>query len=181
MADHSTARRLALAYVLLIYATSGWMRDLSTLARQIAGDRLGPAMTAALVLILAAVLISLRRCYTRPGAILALLPVLGGYGLALAWLTIPEERFHLLQYGVLSLLCTRALPPALRGPRRHLAALLLVCLAGAGDELIQWLRPNRVGDLRDIATNGLAALLAQALIASAATPRTTGRPTVSGR
>jgi len=159
-----TARYLALAYVLLIYATSGWMRNLSTLARRIAGDHLGPGMTAGLVLILAIILFFIHRRH-RPRAILPYIPVVGGYGLALLWLEIPEERFHLLQYGVLSLLCSRALPNSLYGVRRHLLAFILVCLAGTGDELIQWFRPNRVGDLRDVAINVIAALLAQSLIA----------------
>lgn len=179
MSGNKTAQYLAIAYVLLIYATSGWMRNLSILARQIFGDGLGLGMTAGLVLILAVILFSIHR-YHRPRAILPLIPVLLGYGLALWWLEIPEERFHLLQYGILSLLCSRALPNSLHGIRRHLLAFMLVCLAGAGDELIQWLRPNRVGDLRDIAINAIAALLAQSLIAITASSATTVKPAVTG-
>jgi len=176
VSGNRTATYLALAYVLLIYATSGWMRDLSTLARQIVGDRLGLGMTAGLVLILAVILFYIHR-YHRPRAIVPFIPILVGYGFALWWLKIPEERFHLLQYGVLSLLCSRALPDSLPGVRRHLLAFILVCLAGTGDELVQWLRPNRVGDLRDIAINAIAALLAQFLIAITAN---SGRPAVTG-
>ncbi|MBB5347439.1 VanZ family protein [Desulfoprunum benzoelyticum] len=174
MSDNRTMRYLAIAYVLLIYATSGWMRDLSTLARQIVGDGLGLGMTTGLVVILGVILFTIHRSH-RPLAVLPYLPVLLGYGLALVWLEIPEERFHLLQYGILSLLCSRALPNSLHGVRRHLLAFMLVCLAGAGDELIQWLRPNRVGDLRDIVINAIAALLAQALIAITASSATAGR------
>jgi VanZ family protein len=42
---------------------------------------------------------------------------------------------------------------------------VLVTLAGIGDELIQWIRPERVGDVRDVLINFVAALLAQFLIA----------------
>lgn len=179
MSGTKTARYLAIAYLLLIYATSGWMRNLSILARQIVGDGLGPGMTAGLVLILAVILFTLHRSH-RPRAILPFIPVLLGYGFTLWWLEIPEERFHLLQYGILSLLCSRALPSSLHGVRRHLLAFMLVCLAGAGDELIQWLRPNRVGDLRDIVINAIAALLAQSLIAITASSETTVKPAVTG-
>ena len=179
MSGNRTAQYLALAYVLLIYGTSGWMRNLSTLARQIAGDHLSLVMTTGLVLILAVILACIYR-YRRPRAILPYIPVLCGYGLALLWLTIPEERFHLLQYGVLSLLCSKALPDSIHGVRRHLLAFILVCLAGTGDELIQWLRPNRIGDLRDIAINAIAALLAQSLIAITARSEATGRPDITG-
>jgi len=154
----------AAAYVLTIYSTSGWMRHLSTLARQIAGERLGVLVTLGLILVLAAVLLIFRHVLRRRH-ILPLLPVLLGYGLVLWWLSIPEERFHLLQYGLLCVLCDKALPDRLQGLPRHGLVILLVTLAGIGDELIQWLRPNRVGDIRDVLTNSIAALLAQALIA----------------
>jgi hypothetical protein len=167
MPGNRTFLLMAIAYVLLIYGTSGWMRSLSTFARQLAGDSLGPLMTAALGLVLAAVLTAIFRI-VRPHRLLPYLPIVLGYGLALFWLAIPEERFHLLQYGILCFLCDRALPASLRGWRRHLLVIALVCLAGIGDELIQWLRPNRVGDLRDVIINTVAAILAQALIATSA-------------
>lgn len=162
MSDNRLFQLLAVAYVLVIYSTSGWMRLVSTFARQLAGDLLGSLMTAGLAMTLAAILAVIRRSRR---SLLPYLPVVIGYCIALAWLTIPEERFHLLQYGLLCFLCDRAMPAAIRGIRRHLLVIVLVCLAGIGDELIQWLRPNRVGDLRDVAINAAAAILAQSLIA----------------
>ena len=164
MPGNRTFSLLAVAYVLAIYASSGWMRSLSAFARRLAGEYLGPLMTVILALILAAVLTAVWRLL-RPRSLLPYLPVVLGYGLALFWLTIPEERFHLLQYGILCFLCDRAVPGRLRVWRRHLVIVALVCLAGIGDELVQWLRPNRVGDLRDVVINGVAAVLAQSLIA----------------
>ena len=164
MSDNRLFQLLAVAYVLVIYSTSGWMRLVSTLARQLAGDRLGSLMTTGLAVTLAAILAAIYRS-RRPPRLLPYVPVVLGYCAALAWLTIPEERFHLLQYGILCLLCDRAMPAAIGGIRRHLLVIALVCLAGIGDEWIQWLRPNRVGDLRDVAINAAAAVLAQSLIA----------------
>jgi hypothetical protein len=164
MSGNNRAALLSIAYVLTIYGTSGQMRALSTLLRQVAGEWLGSLVTIGLVLILSGTLVLCRHALNRR-QILPLLPVLLGYGLALGWLTIPEERFHLLQYGILAVLCSRALPAGVQGISRHLLAVVLVTLAGIGDELIQWIRPERVGDVRDVLINFMAALLAQSLIA----------------
>jgi glycopeptide antibiotics resistance protein len=164
MSGNNRAVLLSLAYVLTIYGTSGQMRALSTLLRQAAGVWLGGLVTVGLVLILGGILFFCRHALNSRRGLL-LLPVLLGYGLALWWLTIPEERFHLLQYGILAVICTQALPAGIQGISRHLLAVVLVTLAGIGDELIQWIRPERVGDVRDVLINFVAALLAQFLIA----------------
>ena len=163
MSGHRRYLLLASAYVLLIYASSGRMRDLSNLARQLLGDSLNLFMTLGLLFVLIGILLAARQLLDRR-RVLPLLPILLAYGIALWWLKIPEERFHLLQYGILCFLCNKALPETIQGYARHLLVLLLVTLAGIGDEIIQWLRPNRVGDVRDVLINFLAALLAQAII-----------------
>lgn len=162
MSNHSRYYILSTAYVLAIYTTSGQMRDLSNLVRQLVGDRLSVLMTVGLILILAGILLVFRHTFNRRH-ILSFLPILLGYGFVLWWLTIPEERFHLLEYGLLCVLCNKALPDRLQGLPRHGLVILLVTMAGIGDELIQGLRPNRVGDVRDVLINFIAALLAQAL------------------
>ncbi len=164
MSGHRNSTLISVAYVLTIYATSGQIRSLSNLFRQIAGDMLGPLVTITLLSILAGVLLIFRHSLNRRH-ILPLLPILLAYGLTLWILKIPEERFHLLQYGLLTALCARALPDQFGGLVRYGLVILLVTMAGIGDELIQWLRPNRVGDVRDVLINSGAALLAQALIA----------------
>ncbi len=164
MSNHRRYIILSTAYVLAIYTTSGQMRDLSSLIRQFVGDALNVLMTVGLTLILAGILLVFRHALSRRH-ILPLLPILLGYGFGLWWLTIPEERFHLLQYGLLCVLCNKTLSDQFQGLPRHGLVILLVTLAGIGDELIQWLRPNRVGDVRDVLINFVAALLAQALIA----------------
>ena len=175
MPDNRRFQLLAVAYVLAIYGTSGWMRQVSTFARELAGDLLGSLTTAGLAMTLAAILAAIRRSRR---SLLPYVPVVLGYCAALAWLTVPEERFHLLQYGILCLLCDRAIPAAVVGIRRHLLVIAMVCLAGVGDELIQWLRPNRVGDLRDVAINAAAAVLGQSLIAI--TAHSGGRRSATG-
>jgi len=164
MSGHRSYTLVAVAYVLTMYTTSGQIRSLSNLFRQVAGDMLGPLVTLTLISILAGVLLCCRHSLKRRH-ILPLLPIVLAYGLALWFLKVPEERFHLLQYGLLTALCAGALPDRFHGPTRHGLVVLLVTLAGIGDELIQWLRPNRVGDVLDVLINSGAAVLAQALIA----------------
>jgi hypothetical protein len=154
---------LSVIFILAIYTGSGAVRELSTAIRQIAGARLDVLVTAGLVVILALLLVYCRsalRIRNLPFLIL----VISGYGLAIWYLRVPEERFHLLQYGLADFFIACALPDKISGLRRHLAAIALASLVGIGDELIQALRPNRVGDLRDVLINGYAAVLAQGLL-----------------
>ncbi len=86
----------------------------------------------------------------------------------LCQLDVVQERFHLLEYGVLALALRRAWSEGLanrwRGPalarRATVAACVSAVAAGWGDELVQALLPNRVYDLRDVGINALAAALA---------------------
>lgn len=72
-------------------------------------------------------------------------------------LSIPEERFHFLEYGLLGIMVLKT--------ARHetlselMVMALFVVLVGIGDELIQWALPNRVGDLRDVGMNTMAGVL----------------------
>lgn len=61
-----------------------------------------------------------------------------------------EERIHFLVFGVYG-----ALSLLLFGPR---AALLMCLLGAAGDEVLQYFLPDRVGDWRDVVMNFVAAL-----------------------
>ncbi|MCI5145782.1 MAG: VanZ family protein, partial [Candidatus Electrothrix sp. AR3] len=81
----------------------------------------------------------------------------------------PEERLHFLTYGLLGWLISWTLEVSQRPFPQAAAWILpsvLVWLAGAGDELIQWWLPMRVFDLRDIAFNGLAGMAGMAIFAT---------------
>lgn len=110
----------------------------------------------------------------RPG--LRELAVLAGFGLLYGWLftllPIPEERFHLLEYGIFAVLLHGALEERrarlgsgrggrLRGLLRSPAVLAVLAtgLCGWIDELIQGLLPNRFQDPRDVVLNLLAGVL----------------------
>ena len=63
-----------------------------------------------------------------------------------------EERLHFLTFGLLGALSVLLFKPRIA---------VVVCLAGsASDELLQHFLPDRVGDLRDVSMNAVAALAA---------------------
>jgi len=93
------------------------------------------------------------------------------YVLVALRMEILQERVHLAEYAAVALcfrgaLAERRSSSSGAARREHppvaaaLGALLLAALAGYLDELIQKLLPNRRYDLRDVATNAIAAALA---------------------
>lgn len=102
----------------------------------------------------------------------------GAYGVAAQALHVVQERIHLLESGALVLLLRAALMERAAadpgfGFRGKVAAscgaFALAFLAGAGDEALQGLLPNRHADLRDLGLNAGAA--AMALLTAGATER----------
>jgi len=77
----------------------------------------------------------------------------------------PEEAFHLVQYGVLSLLLFRALSHRFRDPSIYAIVALIGAALGILDELIQWMVPQRYFDYRDIGINVLGCGLMQLALA----------------
>jgi len=109
----------------------------------------------------------------------------------LAWLTViaaifvyftwklrsnPEEAFHFLEYGALSFLLFRALRHSFPNVLIYPAALLLGCLVGLADEILQWALPDRIWDLRDLGLNVLAVGLVQLGLALSIKPPGVSRP-----
>lgn len=156
-----------IGYVIVIYATSGVMRAVLNGLKAATGTGFELFVIALCMLALGGLLFrfraSLRSLRLVPA--LGVAGVVGAYALVIMMLRIPEEQVHLLQYGLLSWLLTEGVWGRLPPRHAHLVVLCLVIAAGAGDELIQELRANRVGDLRDVGINAVAALLAQVLLA----------------
>jgi hypothetical protein len=110
---------------------------------------------------------------TRPGwAVVGMaLGILGVYVLVLARMGIPEERSHLIEYGIVAILIHEALQERAAGgrhvPKPALLAMGVTAVVGTVDEIIQALLPNRVFDVRDIAFNAAAAAMAVTATAAA--------------
>ena len=102
----------------------------------------------------------------RPGGaeIAVALGVAAAYLLIVVRMSVPTERSHLVEYGVVAVFIHEALTErASRGRRVPVPALLAIVAAsvvGAVDEGIQRLIPSRVFDPVDILFNVLAAAMA---------------------
>jgi len=82
-------------------------------------------------------------------------------------LSVPEERVHFLQYAVMALLARNAVGVGRTGRAGMTQALgwaaLLSSALGVADEVMQGILPSRVFDMRDVAMNVGAVVVALAL------------------
>ena len=172
----TAAAGLLLAIYASLYSVrplAEWLRDRNLLRVAIIG----------LFLVVAAVI--LRWCLARsPGwreiGTLALFATL--YLLALWPVRMPEERFHLLEYGLLAGLIYAALLERRRpgagmrwSVKSAALAVLATAVAGWVDEGIQYLLPNRHYDWLDVGLNLLAGVLAVGALAALAEARRADR------
>ena len=74
------------------------------------------------------------------------------------------ERFHLLLYGILSVIVFWALKLHAKRNRIYLYTIILAFLLGAIDEFIQGILPMRVFDVRDILMNWLSSGMGELFI-----------------
>ena len=92
------------------------------------------------------------------------LGIAAAYLLLFTRLSIPEERTHLIEYGIVGAFIYEALLERSNQGRRVIVpavlAILLASILGTVDEFIQYFLPNRTFDPRDIFFNVLAATMA---------------------
>ena len=86
------------------------------------------------------------------------------YDLILYIVDVPEEQVHFIEYGILSALIYVALSRNIHNISIYFLCAFFVFVFGAGDEVIQWILPNRIFDIRDIVITGIAGILVQLLI-----------------
>ncbi|MEM7158865.1 MAG: VanZ family protein [Myxococcota bacterium] len=158
-ASSTRAWVLWLGYVALVYALLPVSRDvLITLDQhELIGAFITAAYCGAAILVVYHIVFDVRLTDRVAFAAVVVLGLTFG-GLVLG-MSIPEERLHFLQYGLMAILARRALAPRF-GPRRaYVWALVAVGLIGWGDEAIQGFLPDRVYDPIDVGINLLGALL----------------------
>jgi VanZ family protein len=159
----------AAALLVLIYSTLGsarlvvdWLRERNMLR-----------LSVVLVLLIVAVLIARSLLRRQPGrtelAVVAFFLV--AYVVMLVFMGRAEERLHLVQYGLVAAFVYRALLErrehgAGRGPSPVIGAIVLTAAFGWLDEGIQAVLPSRVYDLRDVAFNAVAGVLAVSAMAT---------------
>ena len=160
--------RVALATLLLcIYATLGVVRVLTNALRDAGLLR----VTVGAAFVLAAVgvvgLVLRTPALRRPRTALVLLGAAGAYALVIWPMNSPEEKLHFIEYGTVAVLAWFSMPESVQGLRRFGAAALFTLAAGWLDEGIQALLPSRYYDLRDVAFNATAGVMALTLLAVA--------------
>ena len=86
------------------------------------------------------------------------------YSVTLSYINHPEERIHVIMYGVVALLIYAALlERPMNGRRISTAAIVVIAITtalGSIDEVLQLVLPNRVFDVHDILYNVLASVMA---------------------
>lgn len=92
------------------------------------------------------------------------LGIIAIYILVMVRISLPEERSHLIEYGVVSIFIHRAIQERVKsgGNISHptLVTIFIASIFGIVDEVIQFFIPSRVFDFRDIVFNVLAVLMA---------------------
>ena len=153
-----------LVVVVAIYSTLGLARTVAGILRE--EGLLVAAFASGMVLVGATVLVlGLRR---RPGGteIGIALGIAAAYYMVMLRMALPEERTHLIEYGVVAVFIHEALKERAGGGRRvpvpALIAVVGASVVGVIDECIQAFLPSRVFDPEDILFNVLAALMAVA-------------------
>ena len=136
-------------------------------AQQLSGLGLGVWLfVLCCFLVLATVVSQGLRARPRGLEIAVLLGIAAAYILVFVRMSIPTERSHLIEYGVVAVFIFEALTERARNGRRvpapALLAIVLTSLAGALDETVQLFLPSRVFDWMDILFNSLAAIMAVA-------------------
>ena len=156
------AARIALPiYLGVIYSTLGVIRVVSNALRDAGVLRLTVGITFAVVV--AALLVTLG--LKKPRTWVTLIIAGAVYGAVLWQMDSPEEKIHFIEYGVVAVLAYFAAPERLTGLGRYLAAAVFTLAAGWLDEGIQALLPSRYYDLRDVAFNAAAGVLALCVLA----------------
>jgi hypothetical protein len=153
-----------LAVVVAIYSTLSWAPTLSQFLRD--HGLIDGVFVLGLILIGAAILTQALKVRPHGTEIGVALGIVATYLLVLVRMAIPEERTHLIEYGVVAIFVKEALTERASQGRRvpvpALLAILTTALVGLLDECIQAFLPTRVFDFRDILFNGLAAVMAVA-------------------
>jgi len=137
-------------YIGFMYLTLPWAKDvIRWVNKSRTAEEFGFIVNVILV-VSASVLLGYIGYKNIRRIIYVLVPVIGLLFLAFS-LKRPEERIHFFEYFVLGLI-TRW---AIQSPKRQ---IIFVIAVGVVDEVIQYLLPQRVGDLRDVFFNALGSV-----------------------
>lgn len=151
-----------LAVVVAIYSTLGLAGTLAGALRE-QGLLVG-FFVLGMLLVGATILTQGFRVWPGGVEIAVALGVVAAYLMVFTRMVNPEERSHLIEYGVVGIFIYEALSERARNgapvPVPPLLAVLATAILGLVDECIQVFLPNRVFDPVDILFNAIAGVLA---------------------
>ena len=158
----------AVLVVSVVYLTLGVVRDL---LQPLEASGWGPWLfLSGCLLVLVFVLTQGMTTLPRWSEIVTGMAIAAVYGFILMSIAKPEERMHLIIYGVVALLIYAALLERSASGQKVFAIPVVVVMVttvlGLIDECLQLALPDRVFDVRDILFDALAAALAVAANAS---------------
>lgn len=156
-----TAARIALPlYLGAIYATLGVARVVTEHLRASGYLRLAVAAGFAIAAVTAVWAVVRDPLNRTPKVASALVGAAALYAAVVLPMQSPEEKLHFVQYGLVALLAWAAAPARVTGVLRPVFAALFTLAAGWVDEGIQGILPSRYYDLRDVAFNFAAGVMA---------------------
>jgi VanZ family protein len=159
------ARVMLAGYLICIWATLGVVRTITNFLRDHGLLRVSVVLAFA-VAGMAGLGLILRNARNRSWRmVLALLLVGLAYAVVIYPMKSPEEKIHFIEYGGVAVLAHAGSPRHWGRWRRFIVCALFVASAGWIDEGIQALLPSRVYDLRDVAFNASAGLMALGAVA----------------
>jgi len=161
-------------YTLFIYASLPFARGVQQSLRALFGGQLGLLINFLLLVPLLFLGLRVLRLSPKKRFLFVLLSS-AALGFAMQ-MEIPEERIHLLEYGLLGALLLKAMSLKMVPRLRFGTALVLGTMIGLGDEGIQWLLPDRVFDWWDVAYNVAGLLLGGGLFHIFARPKAPLQP-----
>lgn len=149
--------------IVAIYSTLGIAGTLTAYLR--AQNLLNLSFVLGFVLIMKTIILSGLRKPSGRQEIWIGLGIVAVYGMVMVRVFVtPEERTHLIEYGIVATLIYQAvLERARNGIRVSYPAILTITITavfGFLDEGIQYFLPNRVYDIRDVGFNALAGVMA---------------------
>ena len=150
----------SIAYIITLFLFTTVAREISISLRQ--HNLLGVAIT--LCFISAVILLGYYLIFNVHlsdwVAFLGLSIILIMLGIMVMGLSIPEEKIHFLQFGFLAFLVRKALSFDYPVKVQYAGAVVITAVIGTLDEVLQFFLPTRFFDVKDIALNILAGIIA---------------------
>lgn len=170
---------ITLAYIGIVYSTLGIFPDVWRRLNELTEGSIEHLGTAVALIAVTSLLWTVRRragqqSWTPYVAIALITPT---YAYLLFVLShFPAERLHLLEYGLMAYLILRALQLDLADRHAYVWSLVLTTVIGLGDEIVQWVLPQRYFEVKDVVLNMVSGGLALLVIRFAIDHTAENRP-----